>query len=564
MANNLKTLVTKAAGMRAVGHSWEAIAEEVHKSVKTCQNWPSKHREMWAETFGKIERHRFEQMSKEAQTHLHGFFRDPDKKIRYRAMDLWTRHGAKAYGAGGGMVFEYAAQPKAEEKPPSKNAEIYAAGQAFMDVARERMDGERAKEGLPPLSEDEFLERHVRELDERANHKPIPVYFDENGDSCAPPGETECGPLAPRADDCSRSEQSTPADRPANRDLVFCVLFLALLWSDRAPVSRDAEAWRSGARTCQIGDVDTTPRTWHARAPLRQASASRLTGSPKPAAPTVRDLSQPVAPEDADMPAPLYLVDAFTDQPFSGNPAGVCLPAEDRDYLWMQAVAVEMNQAETAFLRRRPDGDWDLRWFTPMVEVDLCGHATLASAHVLWESKRAPASRPIRFHTKSGVLTCTSASGKIEMDFPAEPATPVAATAEEAFALGAEPTFVGRNRMDMLVVLDSPERLRQLKPDMELVAKIPVRGVIVTAKSDRPGSDFMSRFFGPQSGIAEDPVTGSSHCCLGPYWRDVLGKDELVGYQASKRGGTVAVRCVGNRVILGGTAVTVVEGALRQ
>ena len=263
------------------------------------------------------------------------------------------------------------------------------------------------------------------------------------------------------------------------------------------------------------------------------------------------------------MPAPLYLVDAFTDRPFSGNPAGVCLPDADRDHLWMQSVAMEMNQAETAFLRLRADGDWDLRWFTPVVEVDLCGHATLASAHVLWESKRAPATRPIRFHTKSGVLTCTAASGRIEMDFPAEPATQVEATAEEAFALGAEPTYVGHNRMDMLVVLDSAETLRQLTPDMALVAKIPVRGVIVTAKSDRAGCDFLSRFFGPQSGIAEDPVTGSSHCCLGPYWRDVLGKDDLVGYQASRRGGTVTVRCVGNRVILGGTAVTVVEGALR-
>jgi len=263
------------------------------------------------------------------------------------------------------------------------------------------------------------------------------------------------------------------------------------------------------------------------------------------------------------MPGPLYLVDAFTDRPFSGNPAGICLPDADRDHLWMQAVAAEMNQAETAFLRPRSDGDWDLRWFTPTVEVDLCGHATLASAHVLWESGRMPAGQPVRFHTRSGVLTCTAAGGQIEMDFPAEPATPIQAPAQEAFALGAAPTFVGRNRMDMLVVLDSAETLRQLAPDMGLVVKIKARGVIVTARSDRPGADFVSRFFAPQSGVAEDPVTGSAHCCLGPYWRDVLGKDELIGYQASKRGGTVAVRCVGNRVILGGTAVTVVEGVVR-
>jgi len=263
------------------------------------------------------------------------------------------------------------------------------------------------------------------------------------------------------------------------------------------------------------------------------------------------------------MPVPLYLVDSFTDRPFAGNPAGVCLPDAARDANWMQAVAAEMNHAETAFLRPRPDGDWDLRWFTPTVEVDLCGHATLASAHALWETGRADRKQPIRFHTRSGVLTCTTAGGRIEMDFPAEPATPVAAPAEEAFALGATPTFVGRNRMDMLAVISSAEEVRQLAPDIGLVAKIKARGVIVTAKSDRPGWDFVSRFFAPQSGVAEDPVTGSAHCCLGPYWRDVLGKNELVGYQASKRGGTVSVRCAGDRVILGGAAVLTVVGELR-
>jgi PhzF family phenazine biosynthesis protein len=263
------------------------------------------------------------------------------------------------------------------------------------------------------------------------------------------------------------------------------------------------------------------------------------------------------------MPAPFFLVDAFTEQPFAGNPAGVCLPTEDRDHLWMQAVAAEMNQAETAFLRPRADGDWDLRWFTPAVEVDLCGHATLASAHVLWESGRSSRGRPVRFHTRSGVLTCTAARGRIEMDFPAEPAVAIESPAEEAFAFGASPVFVGRNRMDMLVVLDSAEAARKLDPDMSRVAKIKARGVIVTARSDKPDADFVSRFFAPQSGIAEDPVTGSAHCCLGPYWRDVLGKNELVGHQVSKRGGYVTVRCAGNRVVLGGTAVTVVAGELR-
>jgi len=262
------------------------------------------------------------------------------------------------------------------------------------------------------------------------------------------------------------------------------------------------------------------------------------------------------------MSAPLYLVDAFTDRPFAGNPAAVCLPEVHLDPLTMQAVAGEMNQAETAFIRTRPDGDWDLRWFTPTVEVELCGHATLASTHVLWETGRVSHSLSIRFHTQSGVLTCTRRGGHIEMDFPAEPATPVQSPAEEAFALGAAPTYVGRNRMDMLVVLGSAAEVRDLAPDMGQVAGIQARGVIVTARSDVPESDFVSRFFAPQSGVAEDPATGSAHCCLGPYWREVLGKDELIGRQVSKRGATIRVRVVGDRVILGGSAVTVVEGRL--
>jgi PhzF family phenazine biosynthesis protein len=262
------------------------------------------------------------------------------------------------------------------------------------------------------------------------------------------------------------------------------------------------------------------------------------------------------------MAIPLYLVDAFTDRPFAGNPAAVCLLDVHRDHLWMQAVAAEMNQAETAFLLARTDGDWDLRWFTPTVEVDLCGHATLASAKVLWQTGRVSTDAIIRFHTRSGVLSCVRNGERIDMDFPAEPATPVQSPAEEAFALGVAPTFVGRNRMDMLVVIDSAAELRQLAPDMAEVAKIKARGVIVSARSDMPEVDFVSRFFAPQSGIAEDPVTGSAHCCLGPYWRGVLGKDELKGYQASQRGGMVSVRCTGDRVILGGAALVVVEGSL--
>jgi PhzF family phenazine biosynthesis protein len=261
------------------------------------------------------------------------------------------------------------------------------------------------------------------------------------------------------------------------------------------------------------------------------------------------------------MSAPLYLVEAFADAPFAGNPAGVCLPAGDPDAAWMQHVARDMNQAETAFLRRRADGGWDLRWFTPTVEVDLCGHATLAAAHVLWASGRAAGA--VRFHTRSGVLTCTVADGLIEMDFPAEPAGPVADLGELVLLLGATPTFLGRNRMDVLAVLPLASDVRDLKPDLGQLAKIPARGIIVTAPGDLEGIDFVSRFFAPQSGVPEDPVTGSAHCCLGPYWRGVLGKDELIGYQASLRGGTVRVRCAGDRVVLGGRAITVIEGVLK-
>jgi len=263
------------------------------------------------------------------------------------------------------------------------------------------------------------------------------------------------------------------------------------------------------------------------------------------------------------MAVPLYLVDAFTDRPFAGNPAAVCL-SESHDTQWLQSVAAEMNQAETAFVRPRPDGEWDLRWFTPTIEVELCGHATLASAHALWSSGRVERSSAIRFHTRSGVLTCRLRGDDIEMDFPAEPATAVSSPAEEGLLLGVTPIFVGRNRMDMLVVLGAADEVRRLSPDMSEVAKIKCRGVIVTARSDTPDVDFVSRFFAPQSGVAEDPVTGSAHCCLGPYWRAQLGKDELIGYQASKRGGKVAVRCAGNRVFLGGKAVTVVEGQLHS
>lgn len=257
----------------------------------------------------------------------------------------------------------------------------------------------------------------------------------------------------------------------------------------------------------------------------------------------------------------IYTVDAFTRAPFAGNPAAVCILPAARDAKWMQAVAAEMNLSETAFLVARDDGSWDLRWFTPAVEVDLCGHATLASAHVLWETDRMPPETAARFHTKSGMLTATRAGDRIEMDFPAKAVEPADAPPDLLPSLGAEARWVGRNRMDYLVELADEPAVRRLTPDFARLARVDCRGVIVTAKADS-GPDFVSRFFAPQSGIAEDPVTGSAHCALGPYWRDRLGKTELIGLQVSRRGGVVGVRCTGDRVILGGHAVTVMRAEL--
>ena len=254
-------------------------------------------------------------------------------------------------------------------------------------------------------------------------------------------------------------------------------------------------------------------------------------------------------------------VDAFTDTPFAGNPAAVCLLPAPRDEGWMQKVAREMNLSETAFLVPEADG-YALRWFTPAVEVALCGHATLASAHVLWEDGHLPAGRQARFHTKSGLLTGDRAGDWIELDFPAkreEPAVPPAGLAE---ALGAAPKYVGRNQFDYLVEVDGEATVRGLQPDHRALAALPVRGVIVTARADSPGYDFVSRFFAPGSGVAEDPVTGSAHCALGPFWQSRLGKRELVAYQASPRGGVVRVRVDGERVKLGGKAVTILRGEL--
>lgn len=263
------------------------------------------------------------------------------------------------------------------------------------------------------------------------------------------------------------------------------------------------------------------------------------------------------------MPTPLYLVDAFASRPFTGNPAGVCPLEGPADPQWMQNVATEMNQAETAFCWP-VDGGYSLQWFTPVAEVDLCGHATLATAHVLWSSGRLGAEQEAVFETRSGTLTCKRTGDLIEMDFPSEAPEPCDCPESLAEALEAHILWMGKNRMDFLALLPSEEEVRALEPDMELLRKLQTRAVIVTAKSDMTGVDFVSRLFAPGLGIPEDPVTGSAHCALGPFWAERLGKTELSAYQASKRGGYVGVAVKGSRVLLRGQAVTVLSGSLED
>ncbi|MBK7878601.1 MAG: PhzF family phenazine biosynthesis protein [Planctomycetes bacterium] len=263
------------------------------------------------------------------------------------------------------------------------------------------------------------------------------------------------------------------------------------------------------------------------------------------------------------MPTPLWIVDAFAEKPFTGNPAAVCLLDAARDVPWMQHVAAEMNLSETAFVVPRAGGEdgFDLRWFTPTVEVELCGHATLASAHVLWELRRLERDRVARFHTKSGWLEARWSEGRIELDFPAKVVSAVAAPKGLLESLGAAPVFVGSNKMDYLVELESDEHVRSVAPDFEALKQVEARGVIVTA-SGSGSYDFVSRFFAPRAGVREDPVTGSAHCALGPYWSAKLGRPKLAGFQASRRGGVVQTTVVGERVLLGGRAVGVVRGEL--
>lgn len=267
------------------------------------------------------------------------------------------------------------------------------------------------------------------------------------------------------------------------------------------------------------------------------------------------------------MPVPCLQIDAFAERPYTGNPAAVCLLDGERDAQWMQAVAAEMNLSETAFVRPARDG-FDLRWFTPAVEVDLCGHATLAAAHALWSEGCVAGDTAIRFQTRSGVLTAARNGDLIELDFPAT--NPVVAELDEAQirelgnALGVVPRQVERSAFDLLVEVGSEDDVRASRPDFRQLVELGCRGVIVTSTSQDRRFDFVSRFFAPGVGVDEDPVTGSAHCCLGPYWGERLGKSEMTAFQASSRGGVVRVRVSGERVILGGQAVTVLRGELTQ
>ena len=267
-------------------------------------------------------------------------------------------------------------------------------------------------------------------------------------------------------------------------------------------------------------------------------------------------------PKPEGLEVTLVHVDAFTRELFKGNSAAVCLLPKPVDESWMSHVAGEMNLSETAFLLQRSPGVYGLRWFTPKVEVDLCGHATLASAHVLWEERVEPSDAGLSFETCSGILRAARHEDWIELDFPAVPPEPAEAPPGLMAALGVEPRWVGRNRFDYLVELDSEAILRALSPDMTALWRVGGRGVIVTIRAAGGAFDFVSRYFAPAAGIDEDPVTGSAHCCLGPYRQRLLGRDSLTGYQASARGGVVRVRVDADRVHLGGQAVTVFRTSL--
>lgn len=264
------------------------------------------------------------------------------------------------------------------------------------------------------------------------------------------------------------------------------------------------------------------------------------------------------------MSIPVYQVDAFADNPFEGNPAAVCLLEKEVDEAWMQQVAGEMNLSETAFLRKRGIG-WELRWFTPGAEVELCGHATLASAHLLWELERVGDGEALAFSTRySGVLTCRrGGDGRIGMDFPADVPNEEQDPPEGLIeALGVTAVNVARGRYDWVIEVGDEAQVREVEPAFSQLREFDTRGIIVTARSDAEDVDIVSRFFAPRLRVEEDPVTGSSHCTLGPYWAPRVGTEVIEAYQASPRGGRLRVTVQGKRVELAGRAVTVMRGEL--
>ena len=266
------------------------------------------------------------------------------------------------------------------------------------------------------------------------------------------------------------------------------------------------------------------------------------------------------------MNIPIFTVDAFTDKPFSGNPAGVCLLDSPLDEKLMHNIAFEMNLSETAFLFKKDDGSYNLRWFTPVVEVDLCGHATLASSHILWEKEKEKKSAELEFNTKSGMLKANFRNGGIELDFPLIESKVVETPKGLIKALGVEPINLFRTQWNYIAELDSEETVRKVKPDFDLLRTLEAWGTIITSKASKElskeGFDFVSRFFAPAKGVKEDPVTGSAHCALAPYWMNRLGKKKFNAYQASERGGIVGVRVDEDRVYLTGSAVTVLSGSI--
>lgn len=264
----------------------------------------------------------------------------------------------------------------------------------------------------------------------------------------------------------------------------------------------------------------------------------------------------------------IFHVDAFAETPYTGNPAGVCLMDADRPDTWMQRIAAEMNLSETAFVQPVPGSvDFSLRWFTPATEVSLCGHATLATAHILWEQGWVASDQTIRFHTLSGLLTAARPEEWIELGFPSRRVRPVDAHPELAAALGiSEVKHIGKydvgNGALYLLEVPSDQQVRQLTPDFRALRDTDSRATIVTGASSSSQYDFVSRFFAPAVGIDEDPVTGSSHCYLAPFWAERLGKTHLVGFQASARTGVVRCRLVKDRVTLCGKAITIMAGEI--